>query len=165
MTDNAAAKPNPYRMFKTDPELENKGVHFEYDGMFRVLCGRAGGSNKQFLKTLAKNAKPHERAIQMKLMSDEAAEQIVLDSFVDGVILGWDVNDNYGKVDAEKRPLPAKWVPGVHDPETNEVVPPSREAYLKVLTALPELFADLRAQTAQVSAFLQETREVSGKNS
>lgn len=156
MTDTV--KPNPYRAFKTDKDLEAKGVYVDY-GTFRVLCGRAGGNNKRYLKVLEKNVKPHRRAIQTETMEDAQAEQLLLDSFVDGVILGWEVQ-TAPPIDEK----PAEWASGMHDIETGEVVSYSRARVLSTLRALPDLFSDLREQTSKTAMFLQDVRENDGKN-
>jgi hypothetical protein len=147
---------NPYRAFKTDKELEKEGIYLDY-GAFRVKVGRAGGSNKRYLSTLEKKLRPHRRALQTETIADETAQDLVMDSFIDGAILGWEVKVKDGDKDV--------WKVGIHDPDTGEVIQPSREVYVKVLKALPDLFMDMREQASKTALFLQDLREAEGGNS
>ena len=51
-----------YSTFRTDDELERKGIVIEYDS-FRVTIARAGGSNKAFERALEAKSRPFRRAI------------------------------------------------------------------------------------------------------
>lgn len=131
-----------YSAFETDASLETGGVWIDYgpDGRFRVA--RAGGANKNFTKKFQRLMKPHRRAIQAEALQDEAAMSIMVEVFVDTVLLGWErVTDREGKNLAY-----------------------SKTAAKKLFADLPELFQDLMTQSQNYAVFLQEIAEVDAGN-
>jgi len=121
---------NPYQMFETDENLETSGIWIDY-GSFKFKIARAGGSNEKYRRLLQNRMKPYRRQVQTETMSEEKASEILLGTFVDSVLLGWE-----GVTDREGNPL-----------EYN------RENALKLFTDLRELFLDLQTQSQKVSLF------------
>lgn len=133
---------NLYGLFKTDESLEVGGIFLEYgltdDGKpIRIKVARAGGANKAFAKALEKATKPYRKALQSGMMSNEQADKLYREVFVDTVVLGWE---------------------NVQGPDGKEL-PFTRENALQLFQDLPDLFADLREQVNNVALFREEVME------
>jgi hypothetical protein len=132
---------SPYEMFKTSKELEaDKGVILDY-GDFRVRIARAGGGNKKYARIITARLKPYRRQIDTDTMDEELARKIHAEVYADTVILGW-----------ESKGPDGKFVSGIQD-ENGDILPFSREAVIKTLLDLPDLFSDIQAQAGKVSLF------------
>lgn len=143
---------NLYAAFKTNKEYEQKGIEIEYgknskneDIVFKIA--RAGGSNNAFNKGMERATKPYRRQIQNGTLDNTVADSIYMDVFIDTILLGWEgVEDELGK------PLAY-----------------NKENAKKVFTDLPDLFADLREQSSNMSLFRNAELEAdlgnSGKSS
>ena len=133
-----------YSQFKTDANLENEeGVALDYGdgGVFTIH--RAGGSNKKFQRLLTTRLKPYSRRIENGTLSDDVARDILVSTYADAVIVDWH---------------------GVKD-EKDEELAFTRDNVIKVLTDLPELFADIQEQATKVANFRAEQLEDTAKNS
>ena len=131
-----------YSTFQTNDRLEKDGIFIEYGENtlgkpIRFKIARAGGSNKQFARTLEKLSRPHRRAIAMGSIPDEKAEQLYRKAFCSAVLLGWE---------------------NVQD-ENNNLIEFSEENALKLFSDLPELFRDLREQANNVSLYRESILE------
>lgn len=132
-----------YSLFATDKKAEEEGRWIDYlDADTRVRVTRAGGKNKKFQRVLEALTKPHKRAIQADMMSNEKMREITMQAFLESVIVDWQT-----RVDGE-------WVPGIQNKD-KEVVPFTKEAAKQVLTDLPDLFDDI-VDYAQKSAMFRE---------
>ena len=76
--------------YGTDKNLEREGVWLRYPS-FRVLCARAGGSNKKYLKLMERRTKAHQAQIRTDNFSNEQAQEVLKDVYSDSVILDWQV--------------------------------------------------------------------------
>lgn len=133
---------SPYKMFKTDEVLETKGIVQDF-GDFKITIARAGGANKKFAKASEEKFRPHRRALEAGLMSEELTTKILAEVFADSVILGWEnVTDENGQ--------PMEF---------------TRENVIKLLTDLPELFTDIRAQATKLALYRRDDTEAAVKNS
>lgn len=128
--------PSPYKMFKTNPELECSGIELNY-GDFRITIARAGGANKKFAKAIEKKSRPFKRAIQSDSFDNERAQALLKEVYAETVVLGWD---------------------GVTD-EKGEPLPFNRENCLKLFNDLPDLFQDIMEQAQKSALFREEIRE------
>lgn len=133
-----------YSTFKTDTNLEVQGIWLEYglvDGdmnrPIRIKVSRAGGSNTRFARLLEAKTKPHRRSIQTETLDPKLAEQMFKEVYAESIILDW-VN--------------------VQDEEGNDL-PFSRDNVIKVLSDLPDLWADVREQCNKVALFRQTILE------
>jgi len=127
---------NPYAMFETDRNLEKEGIWIDY-GPFSFKVARAGGSNEKYRRMLQHRMKPYRRQIQNETMSEEKAQEIILETFVDAVLLDWkDVRDRDGNV-----------------------MDFNRENALQLLSDLRDLFADLQTQSQKIANFRREEME------
>jgi hypothetical protein len=119
-------------MFETNPEHETKGIDIDYGdyGVFRIK--RAGGANDEFSKVLEVKTRPYRRQIDMGTFDSKVAEKFLVEAFVDTVLIGWEnVKDKKGKN-----------------------LEFSKENAVKLLSDLPELFADLREKAMNAANFL-----------
>lgn len=137
-----------YKTFKTDESIEQAGVILEYgktaDGRpIRIRVARAGGSNLKFAKLLEKKTKPFRRQIQNETLDNALGDELLIQVFAEAVVLGWE---------------------NVQDENGNDL-PFTKENCIKVLTDLPDLFADIREQSSKAVLFRADLKEIAAKNS
>lgn len=141
-----------YNTFKTDPELEKKGVWTDY-GSFRVLLSRAGGANKKFQKLLERLTRPHQKAIQTGAFDNDRATALMREVYATTVVLGWEV-----KVEGE-------WVKGIEPSDPgSDLLPMTKENLLATFEELPDLFQDLTEQAGNAMLYRTFLLEESAKN-
>jgi hypothetical protein len=131
-----------YKQFKTDKNLETKGVVIDY-GSFRVTIARAGGSNKKFVRVLEAKTKPFRRAIQTETMDNERASSLMAEVYAEAIILNWE--SKVGKI----------FKVGIEPPEDggDKLLPVTTKNILSTFDNLPDLFTDLQQQANQVALF------------
>lgn len=126
-----------YDQFKTDAAKENDGVAVvvgtnDNDGSeIKFMLARTGKSNKEYTKLLAATFKPHQRALDMKTMSDALAAKLMRDVFIGSVLKGWQ---------------------NVQD-ESGAPIPFTKENAAQLFDKLPELYDDLEARSKDISLF------------
>lgn len=139
---------NLYSQFETDTSLEREGLWLEYGTNsqkqpIEIKIARAGGSNETYLKKLEFRLKPHKRLIQNDASEMRPIiEKVVREVYAETVILDWR---------------------GVED-RTGNPMPFSKENALKLLTDLPDLYADILEQSTKAALFRKELREADAKN-
>lgn len=136
-----------YESFSTNKNYEKSGVWLQYGENtkkqpIKFLIARVGGANTAFSKALEAAQKPYRRQIQTDTMDERVAEGIILDVFARTVILNWE---------------------GVQDRDGVDM-PYTKENVIKLMTDLPDLFADIRVQAQNVTLFRDATNEVDAKN-
>jgi len=135
-------KQSAHSLFKTNEDLESgAGVTLEYPG-FEITIHRAGGSNKKYAKTLAAKMKPYRQRLERDLLDEETSEKILLEAFVEGVVIGWSGNIGPG----------------------DKKAPYSVENAVAVFKELPDLYADVVKQARSASLFKEENEKVEEKN-
>ena len=132
-----------YGLFKTNSNLEINGIWIEYGKETRIKIARAGGQNKQYLAAATKMNTEYKHQIANDLLEEELAEKLLMDVFVDTVILDWE---------------------GVTDEQENllEFTP---DNVRQVMNDLPDLFQDLRRMAGTLSLFREEIIADESKNS
>lgn len=141
MATKKKAEGGAYALFQTDKEQEVNGIILDYPG-FSIKIARAGGANKRYTKVLAKRAKPLRRSIEADLLDPDQADALLIGVFAETVVLDWT-----GVTDAEGKELPC-----------------TKSNIVKVLTDLPDLFADIREQANKASLFRAIEREEAAGN-
>lgn len=122
---------SPYAVFETDTDLETKGRWIDYGAAGEYLIARAGGANKKYSKLLTARMKPYRRQVEQGTMDNEKAKQILIETFVDAVLLDWkNVNGRDGQ-------------PLEH----------TRENAITLFKDLPALLADLQNQAMSFAVF------------
>lgn len=112
---------NLYQRFKTNNDLEGKkGVTLDYGEGVKITILRAGGSNRKYQQVLREKLMATGR--KLSSMTDEESEKGMIEVYADAVIIGWE---------------------GVKDQDGNDV-PFTRENVVKIMSDLPELFADIQ---------------------
>lgn len=139
-TTKAKSTRSPYGLFKTDSNVEKVGVELDY-GEFIIRIARAGGSNVAYLRETEKRFMKYRKLIQAGAFDLTMAEAIQREIYADTIILGWT-----NVVDQD----------GVEMAFT-------RENVIKLLTDLPDLFADIREQSTNLTLF-RENLETDLKN-
>ena len=135
---------NLYDVFGTDPELEStKGVWIDYGKSTSIKIARAGGANKAYQAALLKLSNEYKHQIQSEVLGEEVAGTLMLEVFVDTIILDWE---------------------GIKD-KNGEEMPFTKENARKLLTDLPDLFIDLRQMAGNITLFREKIIEDDGKNS
>lgn len=137
-----------YKQFKTDENCEKNGIWLEYSHSddngkpVRIKIARAGGSNIKYLKTLEMKSKPYRRQLQNDTLDITVADEMLKEVYADSVILGWEnVTDDKGVE-----------------------LPFNRINCLKLLSDLPDLFADIREQSTRAALFRADLNGVTIKN-
>lgn len=149
---------NPYAVFKTDSDVEVNGVILDY-GDIRIRIARAGGANKKFNRLLTARLKQYKRQIDTESLDEEVASEVMIETYVDGIVLNMEVKD---KVNSTK--ALAVYTPGILDPDGN-VLEFNRTNAIAFFTNLPELFKDVQVQSTQVALFRAVEQEEEIKNS
>jgi hypothetical protein len=137
-----------YNTFETDKSLERDGIVLDYgfnskNQPVQIRIARAGGANTKFAKALEYKMKPYKRAIVNDTMDNKVAEKLLIETYAESVILGWE---------------------GVEDRQGNDLEF-NKENVVKVLTDLPDLFLDIQQQSQKSALFRAELREAEQGNS
>jgi len=140
-----------YKTYQTDANLETKGVLFEPDTDTRIRVKRAGQTNPDYLKSLKKRTKPHQRAIENDTLPPEVDKRLIAEVYAESVIADWETN-----VDGE-------WKRGIVLGD-GELHPFSFDNVVKILTDLPDLFADIQGVANRAAMYRKEDIEEAAKN-
>lgn len=141
--------------FGTDKQAESEGVWQEFDD-FRIRIARQGGSNSRYYAAVAKNAKPHKRAIQTETASPEIVTAIGLRSFAEACVTGWQYKDESGA-----------WKDGIQDTDDSGelvVLPPTVDNMVATFRKYPDLFEDMSKQSQRISMYRSMVNEEDVKN-
>lgn len=131
-----------FEAFETDTDLEKKGITLDY-GEFKFLIARAGGANKRYQKRMEALTRPYRRAIQTETLSNDKADELIMQAFAETVVLGWE-----GVVDKEGKAIEFSY-----------------KACMELFKRLPDLFAEIRDQAGKWSLFKRDMQEADSKNS
>ena len=147
-----------YNLYETDKDKEKNGVPFLFaDGMLRITLARAGGGNTRFARILAANSKPYKRAIQNEQLSDEKANDLMMKTYAEAVVMNWEteVKDENG-AKAFKKGIFVKGQEGLQ--------PVTLENIVAVFKLVPDLFSDIMAEASKLSNYISYQREEDAKN-
>jgi hypothetical protein len=120
-----------YKTYQTSPKLEKEGVWREFSDC-RVLVARAGGSNQKYNAIMEKFAVENKRALAGGLLSNERSMEVLLNSYVQSIVLAWET-----VVDGQ-------YVSGIENPDGDDLLPFTPENVKNTLTNLPDMFAEIR---------------------
>ncbi len=126
--------------YVTDGGAETQGITIKISDTVSFRCRRAGGRNMLYERALSKHSRPYMRRIRNGIMgNDELKWKILLPTYLDAVIIGWD---------------------GVTDEEGDDV-PFGRGTCSEYLEAFPNVFDELVSIASDMAAFrAQEDEEV-----
>jgi len=129
--------------YLTDKDLEAiDGVWLKFPGDRKVHILRAGGSNSKFSRTAATITKPYQRQIQRGTIDPEKVTELMLDIYLQSVILDWK---------------------GFKDAEGKEI-PYSREVAREFFTQVPEMFSELMELAGDLALFQDQEVEETSKH-
>lgn len=120
--------------FKTNSELETKGVRFVISDGQAFIVRRFGGANNLRVKAvLAKYYKPYARQIEAGTISSEKEKEILVKSFVEAAMVDWEGIEIDG-----------------------QITPYSPEMAIKLFIEIPELFQMIYAYATELSSYKQD---------
>lgn len=146
-----------YTSFKTNKDLETKGIEIDY-GDFILTIARAGGSNKKFERVLEAKTKPYRRALQTDTMDTSVANQIMLEVYAEAIILNWQTKISEGQ---HGKPL---YKVGIEAPEGGDLLPFKVKNVVQTLRDLPELFTDIQSQANKFALYRESILEAEAGN-
>lgn len=129
-----------YKNYRTNHTSEIEGVLLDFGNGEKIRLARAGGSNKNFLR--AAERLQRKCAGEVRNRTEAEAARLLAEVYADSVVLDWE-----GVKDAEGKDLPF-----------------SRENVIKLLSDLPEFFAEVRARAEGLALFRDEALETDSKN-
>lgn len=131
-----------YRKFKTSKDQEQQGVWLDYGDGVEIRIARAGGSNKKFLKCAERFQRKYKRQLELEILPNDVAYDAAIQMYAESVVLEWK-----GVCGEDDQPLEC-----------------TRENVVKVLSDLPDLFADIRAQATNHQLFKEYLDEQAAGN-
>lgn len=149
---------NLFEMFDMDAGLEREGITVNY-GSVKFLLARAGGRNTAFKKLFQAKAKKYRHQIDNETLSDTVADQLMVESYAEGVVLGWwsRKEDENGDPSLNAKGE-EKWVDTIEN-EAGKNVKFSVDECVKLFTALPDLFADIQRMASKAANYRREEDE------
>lgn len=152
------------RKFATNKAAETQGILYEEidsEGpLFQVRLARIGGGNKKLKERLSELNKPYRRMKQEDIPA-ATIEKIYMQAICETVILPhtWQTY-----VNGTEPGDPGKYVDGIEDPSTGELLPATSENYIKVLGQLKELLDRLIEEATNFSNYRLAALETEAKN-
>lgn len=136
-----------YKQFETNKDAETNGIWVQYeDGTDtappRFLVRRAGGANLEYAKALEQKVKPYRRQAQAGMVPFAVLERLQREVFCATVIRDWENVQN----------------------REGEKIPYNYANAIRVMTDLPDLYADLQSQANNISLFKEAVVEEEAKN-
>lgn len=135
-------------LFKTDENLEKNGVLFDY-GDFRLKMIHVGAKNQKVSKLFKDLMKPYRHVPEE--LREGIYEKVQLQVMAKAIIV---LNSWESKVDGE-------WKLGINVDGSGDLLPPTVDNIVSVLTALPQLYKGLFSAAADVDNF-KEVKETAG---
>jgi len=142
-----------YEQFGMSEDAEVHGVYLNYGSSGRIRIARAGGSNVRFRKRVEAFQKRYKRQLDLEVLEDEVATAELVNIYADTIVLGWES----GPEDEPRVGI----IPG---PEGNDLQF-SRANVVMLLTDLPDLFVDIRAQSMELGLFREAVKQADSGNS
>lgn len=137
-----------YSQYETSAKLEKEGRWLNYgqneaDGKdIRIRVARSGGGNKAFRKLMEAKTRPHRRAIETGKIDPDTLNAIMIEVMAQVVVVDWEnVTDRDGKK-----------------------LTCTKENIIKLLTDLPDLYAEILAYSQDGSVYRLEEMEEESKN-
>jgi len=132
-----------YETFKTDEELEKKGIEIDFGDTGCFLVARAGGANQRFKKASEKKFRPYRRQIESGTIDPKVANRLMVEVFAESVILDWqNVTD-----------------------ENGEEMACTYDNVVKLFTDLPDLFSEIQQEAMKFANYKAMEVEEDLKNS
>lgn len=151
-----------YAAYQTDEKLEREGAVVDLGERGAFLIARAGGKNTKYTKLVRKLMRPHKREALALTLDIDIADRIAIDAFSQMIVLGWfKKGDPFPSTDPDAEPVLCEY--DVTGPN-GYPLPFSPANAKKLLTDLPDLFADLRSFADDATTYQREVLEAEGKS-
>jgi len=131
-----------YGSYKTDATVENEGAWFPYGDGVCIRLARAGGANKNFLRCAEVFSNKYRAQLNRKQLPNDVALDAIIELYADAVVIAWE---------------------GVTDENGDDLVC-TKSNVIKVLTDLPDLFAQVQEDATEREAFKEFIKEADSKN-
>lgn len=146
-----------YKQFKTDSELEAKGVVLEYghteDGKpITIRIARSGGNNKKFAKVFEMKTRPYRQQIRAGTLSTEIDDKLSKETLAESVVIGWE-NVAFPVLDENG-----------NQTDQVEYLPFSVKNCIRLFNDLPDLYRDIQEQSQRSVLFRENILEDDAKN-
>jgi len=145
------------RKFATNKLAETRGILYEEidaEGpMFQVRLARLGGENRAYHQRINELMKPY-RKMKQEDIPQAKRDQLYLQAFCETVVLP---NTWQTFVDG-------KYVDGIEDPNTGNILPATSQNYMVVLAQLTELSDRLLTEATNFDNYRPEALEAEAKN-
>lgn len=148
---------NLYQMFEMDADLEREGITINY-GSVKFLLARAGGRNAAFKRLFQAKAKKYRHQIDNETLSDAVADQLMAESYAEGVVLGWWTRKENEHGDAILKKGEEQW-DDVIELSDGKRVKFSVSACVQLFNELPDLFADIQRMAGKAANYRKELEE------
>ena len=148
-SDVLCCLPQKFEFLKEARRVAEKGARMH----FSVILPAEGLVASDYARVLETKTKPHRRAIQTETMDMERAGTLHMETYAETIILKWET-----KVDGEFKV-------GIENPEGGALLPVTVANIVAALTALPDLWLDLRTQATGAALFRETIMEDDAGNS
>jgi hypothetical protein len=144
---------------ETDPQKERDGVALDF-GEYRVTLRRQGGANDRYGVELEKESKPYRGAAAAGVLPQAKQDEIMFRAFARACVVKWETLrstlSEHERAQLVDGPLDG-FVVGID--MRGKLVPCNEENLVKVFTALPGVFLDLREAARSEQLFRLKQRE------
>jgi hypothetical protein len=126
---------NLFKKYETNPQMEAEGVRIPIDGCV-FICRRAGGGNRRYRAAMALHASARGDAVNSEDqdVAMSAEDEIVMQTFADAVVIGWENVDN-------------------RDDQPWEF---TKENFLELMRACPEVWLRLRMEARDAQNYREK---------
>lgn len=136
-----------YKQFKVDGNKQKEGVEVKFapnddESIPTFRLSYMSLTNQRYTKILERESLPFKRVMDLKRLSAEQDNMIMVRTFCESILLGWD-----NIQDIEGKPFPFNF-----------------ENAVKLMLDLPELFLALKQEASDVSKFRADELELAAKN-
>lgn len=157
-----------YSSYRTNENLERKGVVYTPDSSTAITLARAGGSNVKFAKMLEARTKPVRRQIDAGTIDPKLDRRIMAEVFAATVVKNWETlvgtDDEQQLVQGIEADPSAPEGTYTHPIDENGLVPFNNQNVVATLIALPDMFSDMQRESNRAANYQTEQREADGKN-
>lgn len=129
-----------YSAFGTVKQYEEEGVTLDL-GVAKFKIRRSGGGNRRYAIVLASKLRPHRRALDAGVLSEEISKNIMMETYFETVVIDWD---------------------GVTD-ESGNVLAYNLENFKKVMSDLPDLWSLIMRESDNIRNFQAEEASEDGQ--
>ncbi|MCP4341367.1 MAG: hypothetical protein GY799_21430 [Desulfobulbaceae bacterium] len=145
---------NPFELFETNEDLEQKGVWQDFGG-FRVLLAHSGGANTEYLKVLGAETKKLGYATLDVAEADDL-KTIYMTTFCKAIIKGHQVKEDED----------SDWTDGVYirDDEGVKLADYTNDSMAKMLEQLPQYYLKLQEWASNYRMYQDNLDEKRVKN-